>query len=53
MFTFQTPPDTSAYMVAGYALSFGVMLLYVLSLFLRTRNLERDRSTLEEIEKKK
>jgi hypothetical protein len=40
-------------MVAGYAIAFGVMLIYVVSLFIRTRNLNRDLSTLEEMEKDK
>ena len=53
MFLFETAPDTSLYMIAGYAISFGVMLVYVISLFVRSRNLKRDLSTLEELEKKK
>jgi len=53
MFFFETPPDTSQYMVAGYAISFGVMLLYVVSLFIRSRNLKRDMSMLEEMDKDK
>ena len=40
-------------MVAGYAIAFGVMLLYVASLFIRFRNLKRDMSTLEEMDKDK
>jgi hypothetical protein len=50
MFLFQAPPDTSSYMVAGYAVAFGVMFLYVISLFVRSRNLNRDISTLEEMD---
>lgn len=38
-------------MVAGYAISFGVMLIYVASLFIRYRNLNRDLSMLEEMDK--
>jgi hypothetical protein len=38
-------------MVAGYAIAFGVMLLYVASLFIRSRNLNRDMSMLEEMDK--
>jgi hypothetical protein len=53
MFFLETPPDTSSYMVAGYAVAFGVMLIYVLSLFIRSRNLNRDLSTLEEMDKDK
>jgi len=53
MFFFETPPDTSQYMIAGYAISFGVMILYVVSLFIRSRNLKRDMSMLEEMDKDK
>jgi hypothetical protein len=50
MFFLDTPPDTSQYMVAGYAVAFGVMLIYVTSLFIRFRNLKRDLAALEELE---
>jgi hypothetical protein len=53
MFFLETPPDTSRYMVAGYAISFAVMLLYVASLFIRYRNLNRDMSMFEEMDKDK
>jgi uncharacterized protein with FMN-binding domain len=49
---FQTPtPDTSEYMIAGYAISFIVMALYVASMALRSRNLKQDLTTLEEMDK--
>ena len=49
---FQEPtPDTSGYMIAGYAVAFVVMGLYVASLYLRNRNLNRDLAMLEEIDK--
>ncbi|MDK1029059.1 MAG: hypothetical protein QGM50_04100 [Anaerolineae bacterium] len=51
MIFIETPPDTSGYMIAGYAIAFGVMLIYVLSLIIRYRNLNRDLSMLEEIDK--
>jgi hypothetical protein len=53
MFFFETPPDTSIYMIAGYAVAFGVMLLYVASLYIRYRNLTRDMSMFEEMDKDK
>jgi hypothetical protein len=53
MFFLETPPDTSQYMVAGYAIAFGVMFIYVASLFIRYRNLNRDMSMLEEMDKDK
>lgn len=43
-------PDTSGYMIAGYAVSFIVMGVYVLSLYLRSNNLKRDAETLESIQ---
>lgn len=51
MFFLEAPPNTSGYMVAGYAVAFGVMLLYVISLGLRFRSLKQDLSTLEELDK--
>lgn len=53
MLFLETPPDTSQYMVAGYAIAFGVMLIYVVSMFIRSRNLKRDLSMLEEMDKEK
>lgn len=53
MFFLETPPDTSQYMIAGYAISFGVMLIYVASLYIRFRNLDRDMSMFEEMDKDK
>jgi hypothetical protein len=44
-------PDTSGYMIAGYAVAFIVMGLYVFSLYLRHRNLQQDLKVLEEMEK--
>jgi hypothetical protein len=43
------PADTFNYMVAGYAVIFGSMLLYVLSLIIRRRSLEQDMSILSEL----
>ena len=49
---FQEPtPDTSGYMIAGYLVAFIVMGLYVASLYLRYRNLNRDIAMLEEMDK--
>ncbi len=41
------PPDTGAYLIAGYAVIFGGMILYVLSLIWRRRRLEADLAALE------
>jgi hypothetical protein len=46
MFFLQQPPDTSAYMIAGYVVIFGTMLAYVFSLIIRRRNLEQDMQVL-------
>ena len=44
------PADTTSYMIAGYAVIFGVMLLYLISLIVRQRNLQKDLEVLEEIQ---
>ncbi len=44
-------PDTSVYMIAGYAVFFVVSLIYLASVVVRTRNLHRDLDTLETLEK--
>jgi hypothetical protein len=51
MFFQEATPDTSGYMIAGYAITFLVMALYVASLYLRNRNLQQDMTTLEELDK--
>lgn len=43
------PPDTSRFLIAGYAFAVAVMLLYALSLYLRERSLRRDLQDLEEL----
>lgn len=43
----QNPAQTSNYMVAGFTFIFGMMGLYLLSLKIRTHNLERDLGMLE------
>lgn len=44
------PPDTDNYMLLGYGVIFGVMLLHVLSLYLRRRDLELDMEILDDVE---
>ena len=51
MFFQEATPDTSGYMIAGYAIAFLVMALYVVSIYLRSRNLNQDMTTLQELEK--
>ena len=50
MFFLETTPDTSGYMIAGYIIAFAVMIIYVASLYIRSRNLNRDLSMLEEMD---
>ena len=44
------PAETTGYMIAGYAVIFGVMLIYVASLYIRRRNLLRDLEVLKELQ---
>lgn len=47
------PANTDNYMIAGYVVSFVTMGLYLLSMYLRTRNLKRDLETYEAMDKEK
>jgi hypothetical protein len=47
MFFDELPPDTSAYMIAGYGIFFLITAIYLLSLFIRTRNLDQDLGTIK------
>jgi len=40
------------YMLAGYGVILGVLIIYVISLFIRSRNLKRDIQLLKEIQNK-
>lgn len=52
-FLLQTgPAQTSGYMIAGYTVIFGVMLIYLISLVIRSRNLKQDMEVLNELEEK-
>lgn len=44
-------PDTTNYMILGYAVFSVVMAVYLASLFIRFRNLKQDLEVLEELEK--
>ncbi len=52
LFLQEGPADTISYMVAGYAVIFGVMLIYLVSLFIRRRKLEQDLEVLQELDTK-
>ena len=51
-FVQQGPAETTGYMVAGYAVIFGIMLIYLVSLILRTRNSRQELELLQELETK-
>jgi nitrate reductase gamma subunit len=48
-----TTPDTFSYMVLGYAVILGAMAIYVLSLVLRNRRIDRELQIVEELEAEK
>lgn len=50
IFLQEVPAETTGFMVAGFAVIFGVMLVYILSIYLRKRNLLRDIQVLEDME---
>ncbi len=47
------PANTLSYMIAGYAVIFGIMLIYLVSLVVRFRNLRQEEHLLEDLEKEK
>lgn len=49
----ETTPDTSQYLILGYAVFFIVSAIYLASLYVRNRSLQRDLETLEELDAKK
>ena len=46
----QATPDTTAYMIAGYAVILSVIAIYLISLYVRQRNLKQDLEMLEELQ---
>ena len=52
MFMLADPtPDTSGYMIAGYIVIFGIMLIYLISMAVRNHNLKQDLDTFKELDK--
>ncbi len=45
-------PETTNFMIAGYAVIFVGFVLYLISLYVRFRNLHQDEHMLDELEKK-
>jgi hypothetical protein len=52
LFLQDTPANTLNYMIAGYAVIFGAMLIYLISLYIRQRNLNQDLEVLKDIEER-
>jgi len=46
-------PETTNYMIGGFVTFFVVFTVYITSLIVRWNNLNRDKLTLEELEKDK
>ncbi len=46
------PANTMNYMIAGYVVIFGIMIVYLASLIIRWRNLRQDEELLEQLDKK-
>ncbi len=46
----QGPAQTLNYMIAGYAVFFSVLVIYLVSLVIRWRNLRQDEDMLEQVE---
>lgn len=46
-------PETTNYLIAGYAVFFGVFIFYIASMLIRWVNLKRDFQTLLDMEKDK
>ena len=44
------PAETTGYMILGFSVIFGSMLLYLLSLMSRWKNLRKDEELLEDLE---
>jgi hypothetical protein len=47
------PANTVSYMIAGYTVIFSVMVIYLVSLVVRHRNLKQEEQMLEELENEK
>lgn len=48
-----TTPDTSGYMIAGYAVILSVIAIYLISLYLRQRSLRQDMQLFNEMDEGK
>ena len=48
----EAPADTLNYMLLGYAVILGTIALFIMSLVMRFRNLQRDVKLLDDLESK-
>lgn len=48
----EQPANTVSYFAAGYAVIFGIMLIYLVSLILRWRHLRQEEQILTDLDKK-
>lgn len=46
------PANTLSYMLAGYGVIFGIMVIYIISLLIRARNLHQDEDILTQLQAK-
>jgi CcmD family protein len=46
----QGPAQTTGYMIAGYAVIFVTMFIYLVSLVIRRRNLQQDLQVLQDLD---
>lgn len=47
LFQVEPPAETMSYMIAGFVVIFGIMLIYIASLMARRRSLDQDLKALE------
>jgi hypothetical protein len=52
MFLQEAPAETTSYMIFGFSVIFGTMLIYLASYINRWRNLVKDQELLDEFEEK-
>ena len=51
IYLLEGPAETTGYMIFGYAVIYGVLLLHVASIALRKRNMRRDMEVLKDLKR--
>jgi hypothetical protein len=46
----ETTAETTSYMIAGFTVIFGILLVYLVSLVVRFRSLHQDLETLQDLD---